>query len=75
MVKKNIVSKFANELYDARLKLFGKENAEKWYRERAEYYKEMKKQAEGKEFRNMSEFIRWRNGRKASIVTENMENH
>lgn len=75
MVKKNIVSKFANELYDARLKLFGKENAEKWYRERAEYYKEMKKQAEGKEFRNMSEFIRWRNDRKTSIITENMENH
>lgn len=75
MVKKNVVSKFANELYDARLKLFGKENAEKWYRERAEYYKEMKKQAEGKEFRNMSEFIRWRNDRKTSIVTENMENH
>lgn len=71
----NVVSKFANELYDARLKLFGKENAEKWYRERAEYYKEMKKQAEGKEFRNMSEFIRWRNDRKTSIVTENMENH
>lgn len=75
MVKKNIVSKFANELYDARLKLFGKENAEKWYRERAEYYKEMKKLAEGKEFRNMSEFIRWRNGNKTSVVTENMENH
>lgn len=71
----NVVSKFANELYDARLKLFGKENAEKWYRERAEYYKEMKKQAEGKEFWNMSEFIRWRNDRKTSIVTENMENH
>lgn len=75
MVKKNVVSKFANELYDARLKLFGKENAEKWYRERAEYYKEMKKLAEGKEFRNMSEFIRWRNGNKTSIITENMENH
>lgn len=71
----NVVRRFANELYDARLKLFGKENAEKWYRERAEYYKEMKKQAEGKEFRNMSEFIRWRNDRKTSIVTENMENH
>lgn len=71
----NVVRRFANELYDARLKLFGKENAEKWYRERAEYYKEMKKQAEGKEFRNMSEFIRRRNGNKTSIITENMENH
>lgn len=54
----NIVKRFANELYDARLKCFGKNNADRWWEKRKDYYDQLRKKAEGKEYRNMSEFMK-----------------
>lgn len=73
---------FAQEIYDARKKLFGKENAEKWWDEHADYYKKMSRKVKAYETEHNTKILNMHevrkkvfDGNKTSIVTENMENH
>lgn len=56
----NPATRHMNEIYQARLKMFGKENADEWLKRCKAHYQKLARVADRKGFRKLNDLLLWR---------------